>query len=93
MRLMNCLRSADKRRELRTDLTLDSKVILGGNNLIVIVRKGDDDWQLANGSWQLATANGAGDGDGSISNIQHGISNDQVNGDGGDGGGDNGSTE
>ena len=86
MRLVNCLRSADKRRELRTDLTLDSKVILGGNNLIVIVRKGDDDWQLA-----TATANGGGDG--SISNIQHGISNDQVNGDGGDGGGDNGSTE
>jgi SAM-dependent methyltransferase len=67
MRLVNCLRSAAKRRELRTDLTLDSKVILGGNNLIVIVRKD-------------------GDGDGSISNIQQGISNNQVNGD------DNGDT-
>ena len=40
MRLVNRFRSAAKRRELRTDLTLDPKVILGGNNLIVIVRKG-----------------------------------------------------
>lgn len=43
MRLVNCLRPAAKRRELRTDLTLDPKVILGGNNLIVIVRKGAGD--------------------------------------------------
>ncbi len=41
MRLINCVRSDRKRKELRTDLTLDSKVILGGNNLIVIVRKCD----------------------------------------------------
>ena len=40
MRLINCFRSESKRKELRTDLTLDPKVILGGNNLIVIVRKG-----------------------------------------------------
>jgi SAM-dependent methyltransferase len=40
MRLINRLRPDSKRRELRTDLTLDPKVILGGNNLIVIVRKG-----------------------------------------------------
>jgi SAM-dependent methyltransferase len=45
MRLVNCLRSPAKRRELRTDLTLDPKVILGGNNLIVIVRKGAGDSQ------------------------------------------------
>jgi SAM-dependent methyltransferase len=38
-RLINRLRANSKRRELRTDLTLDPKVILGGNNLIVIVRK------------------------------------------------------
>ena len=43
MRLVNCLRSEAMRRELRTDLTLDSKVILEGNNLIVIVRKGAGD--------------------------------------------------
>ncbi|MDP6637329.1 MAG: class I SAM-dependent methyltransferase [Phycisphaerae bacterium] len=42
MRLVNCFRSEAKKRELRTDLTLDSKVILGGNNLIVIVRKTAD---------------------------------------------------
>ena len=41
MRLINCVRSDRIRKELRTDLTLDSKVILGGNNLIVIVRKCD----------------------------------------------------
>jgi len=39
MKLVDSLRSERKRKELRTDLTLDSKVILGGNNLIVIVRK------------------------------------------------------
>ena len=41
MRLVDCFRSKRKRTELRTDLTLDSKVILGGNNLIVIVRKAE----------------------------------------------------
>jgi ubiquinone/menaquinone biosynthesis C-methylase UbiE len=39
MRLINCMRSDRKRKELRTDLTLNPKVILGGNNMIVIVRK------------------------------------------------------
>ncbi len=41
MRLINCFKSQRKKTELRTDLTLNSKVILGGNNLIVIVRKAE----------------------------------------------------
>ncbi|MCP4378641.1 MAG: class I SAM-dependent methyltransferase [bacterium] len=50
MRLVNCFRSEAKRRELRTDLTLDPKVILGGNNLIVIVRKCAGDSEKSSGA-------------------------------------------
>jgi len=55
MRLVDRLRSEARRRQLRTDLTLNPKVILGGNNLIVIVRK------IARDDCQETT----GDGDGS----------------------------
>ena len=91
MRLVDRLRPAGKRRELRTDLTLDPKVILGGNNLIAIVRKGgegDGDGTTSNSQQGISNfqVNGNGDGDGTTSNSQQGTPNNQVNGNGdGDG--------